>query len=63
MFELFEKVRIKKISLPGTIVDISDDGDGKTFVVESDVKGKRDDGYGGDYPLYWCKENEIEKIG
>lgn len=62
MFELFEKVRIKNINLPGTIVDISNDEDKTTFVVESDVKGKREDGYGGDYPLYWCKEDEIEKI-
>lgn len=62
MFELYERVRIKKNNLIGTIVDISEADDGKTFIVESDVKGKRNDGYGGDYPLYWCKEDEILKV-
>lgn len=62
MFNLFENVRIKKNGLPCTIVDISEQNGIKTYIVESDIKGKRDDGYGGEYPLYWCKENEIEKI-
>lgn len=62
MFELYEHVRIKKNDLIGTIVDISKTDDEKLFIVESDVKGKRDDGYGGDYPLYWCKEDEIAEV-
>lgn len=62
MFELYEKVRIKKNGYIGTIVDISESNGEKTYVVESDIKGKRDDGYGGDYPLYWCNENEIEQM-
>ena len=62
MFELYEKARIKKNGLIGTIVDISESNGEKTYTVESDTKGKRDDGYGGDYPIYWCKENEIEEM-
>lgn len=63
MFEIYEHVRIKKNDLVGTIVDISNSNTGKIYIVESDTKGKRDDGYGGEYPLYWCKENDIEKFG
>ena len=62
MFELYEHVRIKKNDLIGTIIDISESDDEKVFIVESDVKGKRNDGYGGDYPIYWCKEDEIIKV-
>ncbi len=62
MFNLYEHVRIKKNNLMGTIVDISECDGEKIFIVESDVKGKRGDGYGGDYPLYWCKEDEILNV-
>lgn len=62
MFELYDHVRIKKNNLIGTIVDISESDGEKTFIVESDVKGRRNDGYGGDYPLYWCNEDEISKV-
>ena len=62
MFELYEHVRIKKNDLIGTIIDISESDDEKIFIVESDVKGKRNDGYGGDYPIYWCKEDEIDEV-
>ena len=62
MFELFEKVRIISKDLIGTIVDISET-DGKTeYVVESDVKGKRPDGFGGIYSLFDCTEEDIEKV-
>lgn len=62
MFELFEKVRIISKDLIGTIVDISET-DGKTeYVVESDVKGKRLDGFGGIYSLFDCTEEDIEKV-
>ncbi len=61
MFELYEHVRIKKNGIIGTIVDISKSDDETIYIVESDEKGKRDDGYGGDYPLYWCNDDEIEK--
>ena len=62
MFELYEHVRIKKNSLVGTIVDISKDGSKEIFIIESDEKGKRSDGYGGDYPLYWCSKDDIEIV-
>lgn len=62
MFELFEKVKIKSKNLIGTIVDISGDPNDLNITVESDTKGYRDDGYGGVWPLFDCKENDLEKI-
>lgn len=62
MFKLYDRVRIKKNDLIGTIVDISESEDETTFIVESNVKGRRDDGYGGDYPLYWCNEDDITEV-
>ena len=44
MFELYEHVRIKKNGIIGTIVDISKSDDETIYIVESDEKGKRDDG-------------------
>ena len=62
MFKLYEKVKIISKNLIGTIVDISEINGEKNYVVESDEKGKRADGYGGIYPLFDCRESEIEKI-
>lgn len=58
VFVLFEKVRIKSKKTVGTIVDISDG----VYVVESDEKGKRSDGYGGDYPIFDCSESDLERV-
>ncbi len=62
MFDLYDKVHIKSKNIPGTIVDIVEIAGVKTITVESDIKGKRDDGYGGIYPLFDCEENDLEKI-
>ena len=61
MFNIYEKVLIKEHNIIGTIVDISED-DKKIYIVESDTKGKLDIGYGGIYPLFDCKEDELSTI-
>lgn len=62
MFEMFDKVKIKSKDLIGTIVDIRESQNTVIYTVESDVKGKRSDGYGGIYPLFDCTEYEITKV-
>lgn len=62
MFNLYDKVRIKSKNISGIIVDIVEISNTKTITVESDIKGNRDDGYGGIYPLFDCGENDLEKI-
>lgn len=61
MFELYEKVKIKSSGIVGTIIDISIINDSANYVVESDKKNVTD-GYGGDWKLFDCSEEEIEKI-
>lgn len=62
MFNLYDKVIIKSKNIPGTIIDIVKSETGKTITVESDIKGKREDGYGGDFPIFNCKENDLKLI-
>lgn len=62
MFNLYDKVIIKSKNLLGTIVDIVKKENETIITVESDVKGKREDGYGGIFPLFDCKEKDLEKI-
>lgn len=59
LFELYENVLIKAKNISGTIVDIINDGEERIYTVESNVKGEYDDGYGGIWPLFNCKENDI----
>lgn len=61
MFDLFDKVVIKKNGVIGTIVDVSESDGRSIFIVESDEKGKRNDGYGGIFPLFDCTIDDIEK--
>lgn len=61
MFELYENVFIKAKNIPGTIVDIINDGEERIYTVESNIKGERDNSYGGIWPLFDCKEDEIIK--
>lgn len=61
MLNMYDKVRILSKDLIGTIVDIRKSGNETIYTVESDTKGKRSDGYGGVFPLFDCKENEIVK--
>lgn len=61
MFELYDKVRIKTSMVIGTIVDISNINGFLNYVVESDEKSASG-GYGGDWKLFDCSKDEIEKI-
>jgi len=61
MFALYDKVVIKSKNLAGTIVDIRNINAETIYTVESDVEGKREDGYGGLFPLFECKEEEITR--
>lgn len=62
MFKLFDTVRIKRNNVIGTIVDIDDTSSDVKYVVESDTKGERSDGFGGIWPLFDCNEADIEKV-
>lgn len=62
MFELNDKVIIKKNNLRGTIIDVSEYLDGIVYTVESNTKELRDDAdYNIPWPEYECKENDIIK--
>lgn len=58
---LYDRVRIKANGVYGQIIDISNGKNGTYYIVESETKGKRDDAYPSDWPLYDCTEKEIEK--
>ena len=60
MFALYDTVLIKSKNIPGTIIDIVTSDGKKTYTVESNVKGRRTDGYGGVWPLFCCAENELQ---
>ena len=62
MFNLYDKVIIKSKNLPGTIVDIVKTGSKTVITVESDIKGKRKDGYGGYFPLFNCSEEDLKLL-
>lgn len=61
MFELYEEVRIKSNMVIGTIVDISNINGHLNYIVESNTKNISD-GYGGDWKLFDCSKDDIEKI-
>ncbi len=58
MYELGDKVRIKHNSVIGTIVDITDIAGKLLFTVESDTIGLSE-GYGGEWKLFDCGEEDI----
>ncbi len=62
MFELFSHVKIKDKNIIGTIVDISTTNGVTWYVVENDVKGKVEGGYGGDWAMFDCTEDELEEV-
>ena len=62
-FELYDRVRVKKNDVVGQIIDITNNGMGTVYTVESEVKGKRSDAdYPSEWPLYDCMANEITKM-
>ena len=64
MFNLFDKVRVKKKNITGVIVDVAQQGERQCFVVEADNRGKIEGGMGGenDYAILDCMPEELENI-
>ncbi|MBR4080230.1 MAG: hypothetical protein IKK21_00385 [Clostridia bacterium] len=63
MIDLFDRVKIKKNGVIGTVVDVAALESGKLYTVESDTEGKREDAlFPSAWPLYHCKEEDIEKL-
>ena len=62
MLELYDKVKIKGNGIVGQIIDISERKNGRVYVVESDTKGRVDGAYPSEWPLFDCRENELEKV-
>ncbi len=64
-FELYDHVHMIHKNINGIIVDVCNGIDGETYyIVESDVQGYVDDpdAYPGEWPLYDCTADQIEKI-
>ena len=56
--KLYDKVKLKRNSITGIIVDITSIDGKEIFTIEDDVK--RADKNRTDWPLYQCERNEIE---
>lgn len=63
MFNLYDKVKIKKNDISGVVVDVYNVGETKHYTVEADEKTDKAVGYGGDYPIFDCTVTEIERVG
>lgn len=61
MFKLNDKVKIKSSNIEGIVVDVSNINSNVNYVVESDKKGVST-GYGGDWKLFDCTEDELEIV-
>ncbi len=59
MFKEFDKVIINSNGIPGIIVDISGRNGKTVYIVESDIKGPLDGGYGNEYPLFDCTKEDL----
>ncbi len=57
--KLYDKVRIIKSGIVGTIINISGTGADVIYSVESDTPNLNE-GYGGKWKIFDCKENELE---
>lgn len=62
MFNLYDKVKMKKNGLSGVVVDVYSVGETKHYSVEADEKTDEAGGYGGDYPIFDCTADEIEIV-
>ena len=62
MFELFEKVRVISEDLVGTIVEICDKNGETNYFIESDVEFEETDTNHDRFPLFYCTEEELEKV-
>jgi hypothetical protein len=57
MIKEFDHVRIKKNGVTGIVVDILDRSNGERYYsVEDDIEKD------GDWPIYGCYEDDLEKI-
>lgn len=61
MIELYDKVKIKKTGVVGTVLDIRTVNGETRYTVESDEKGSTG-GYPGRWPQYDCLEDGLEVI-
>lgn len=64
-FNELDHVRMLHKAQTGVIVDICTGKDGKTYyTVETDAEGYTDDpdAYNGQWPLYDCTEDQLEKL-
>lgn len=61
MFSEYDPVKIKFSGIRGIIVDIANIRGEIIYTIEGDAKIPAEDGNGETWPLYQCKENEIEK--
>lgn len=64
MFEMNDKVKIKETGLICTVMDHIVTNNQDFYVIESDTKaaGEAAEGWGGEWPLYTCLENELERV-
>ena len=66
MFSEFERVRIKKKDVIGTIIDISQGSDGMTcYTIESEREGPIDDPDAWNdvrFPQFICTEDQLEHV-
>ena len=62
MLKLYDRVVITEKNVTGIILDVMEQTGGKVYTVESDIKGKVSDAYGGIWPLYECRADEIMAI-
>lgn len=62
MFDLYEKVKIKKNGISGVVVDVYNVGETKHITVEADEKTDKAVGYGGAYPIFDCTVDELERV-
>lgn len=63
MIELFDEVKIKESDIIGTVVEIYEKNNEKTYIIEASERGTKG-GYGtqNSYKIYYCSEDEIEKV-
>lgn len=60
MLNMYDEVVIKKDGVDGVIVDVFSTDDDTFFTVESNTM--TEDKCGTLYPLFYCKEEELEKV-
>lgn len=62
MFSDYESVRIKASGIEGIIVDIATIQGEKIYTIEGNIKVPAENEAGEIWPLYQCKEDEIEMV-